>query len=239
MKKILMVSMVFLALLVGCKDSQMPVPKTQEVIIKIQSEAPTNVEVTENQIRKTMSIPYEEPTFPMGTIVIGDMAYYLLWTHINVTENQNLWKLFQIAKYKNIKKIWIYINSGGGNPFDGLAMADQVMRARTEGFTVTTEASGMVASAAIPIFIVGRPRIASEGTIFMIHPGKTWKFFAEEGKEDLIAQQKMFEIEESRYNELIVKNSKLSIEEVEKKTSKTTWFIAKQAKDWGFVDEIK
>lgn len=214
-----------------------PPPKPQEIVVKV--EGPGTVKETAEKVSRTMQVPYEEPQWPAQASAIGDTVYYTLWGGINTVEALNVWKTVQVAQHRKLSKLYIYINSGGGNAFDGLAISDMLLRASAEGISVTTEASGIVASAAVPIFAVGQHRMASEGTVFMIHQGKLFKFVAEEGRDDLLAQQKMMELEESRYNRLLEKHSNLSLEQIEKMCAKTTWFTAAQAKEWKLVDEIK
>lgn len=190
-------------------------------------------------IRKTMDIPYLEPEFDATAKQIGNTVYFPIWSFISGNDTLALWKTIQVAKHKKLSKLVIYINSGGGSAFDGLGVCDVILAAQRDGFNVTTEANGLVASAAVPIFAVGDTRISSPGTIFMIHEAALFKFFSEEKKGDLIAQTKMIELLETRYNELIAKRSKLTVKELQAKCKETTWFTASQALDWGIVDEIK
>lgn len=192
-----------------------------------------------NIIRKTQDIPYTEPEFDATAKQIGDTVYFPIWSYISGNDTLALWKTIYVAKHKNIKKLHIYINSGGGSAFDGLGLCDVILAAQKDGFEVVTEANGLVASAAVPIFVVGQKRIASPGTIFMIHEAQLFKFIADEKKGDLIAQTRMIELLEARYNELIAKRSKLSVAELQEKCKETTWFTAQQAFEWGLVDLIK
>lgn len=192
-----------------------------------------------NIVRKTMDIPYLEPEFDATAKQIGEVVYFPIWSHISGNDTLALWKTISVMKHKKLSKLYIYINSGGGSAFDGLGICDVILSAQQDGFEVTTEANGLVASAAVPIFVVGQKRIASPGTIFMIHEASLFKFISDEKKGDLIAQTKMIELLETRYNELIAKRSKLSVAELQAKCKETTWFTASQALEWGLVDEIK
>jgi ATP-dependent protease ClpP protease subunit len=192
-----------------------------------------------NIIRKTMDIPYLEPEFDATAKQIGDVVYFPIWSYISGNDTLALWKTVQVAKYKRLSKLVIYINSGGGSAFDGLGVCDVILAAQKDGFDVTTEANGLVASAAVPIFAVAQKRISSPGTIFMIHEASLFKFISDEKKSDLVAQTKMIDLLENRYNQLIASRSKLTVEELKTKCKETTWFTAEQAKEWGLVDEIK
>lgn len=190
-------------------------------------------------IRKTMDIPYLEPEFDSTARQIGNTVYFPIWSHISGADTLALWKTIQVAKHKKLSKLIIYINSGGGSAFDGLGVCDVMLAAQKDGFHITTEANGLVASAAVPIFAVGDKRISSPGTIFMIHEVSLFKFITDEKKGDLIAQTKMVDLLENRYNQLISRRSNLSVEDLQAKCRETTWFTAEEAKEWGLVDEIK
>lgn len=235
----ILVGVVLLAF-TGCVTANVAGPvKPQEVLVRVQGSGDVKAEPSDpDKVSRTMSIPYEGVKWPSNAHVIGDTAYYELWGGISTTEALDIWRTIKIAEHRKVGKLHIYINSGGGSAFDGLAIADMLIQAKGKGMAVTTEASGLVASAAVPIFAVGQKRIASEGTIFMIHEGKLLKFLTSEGKDDLISQQKMMDITEGRYNRLLQKHSKLSLEQIEKMSAKTTWFTSLEAQEWGLVDEV-
>jgi ATP-dependent protease ClpP protease subunit len=186
-----------------------------------------------------MDVPYLEPEFDATARQIGDTVYFPIWSCISGNDTLALWKAIQIAKYKKLSKLVIYINSGGGSAFDGLGVCDVILAAQKDGFYITTEANGLVASAAVPIFAVAQKRISSPGTIFMIHEASLFKFITDEKRSDLVAQTKMIDLLEGRYNQLISSRSKLSVDELKEKSRDITWFTAEQALEWGLVDEIK
>lgn len=200
---------------------------------------PDVVEEKDDGIKRVMDIPYLEPEFDATARQIGDTVYFPIWSYISGNDTLALWKAIQIAKYKKLSKLVIYINSGGGSAFDGLGVCDVILAAQKDGFYITTEANGLVASAAVPIFVVAQKRISSPGTIFMMHEASLFKFIADEKKSDLVAQTKMIELLEGRYNQLISNRSKLSLDQLKEKCRDTTWFTAAQALEWGLVDEIK
>ncbi|MBV6342816.1 Clp protease ClpP [Candidatus Magnetobacterium casense] len=224
--------------LCGCATSPSSQESVHRVIVTCENGKATEQQ-KEDAIKKVMTVPYTDPELPTGSYIIGDTGYFTLWAHIGTMDCLNLFKSIEVMKFKKIGKLHMLINSGGGSAFDGMALADLLIRASKDGMEVTCEASGVVASAAVPIFAVGTKRIASKGTIFMIHEGKLHKFLAAEGKDDLRSQQEMLDMEETRYNTILSERSKLSISEIEKMCKRTTWFTAEKAKEWGFVDEIK
>lgn len=242
MRRFALVAMVFAFIAMGCMSldvaKHQPNIKPQEVVLKVESTTDSKVSKAED-IQRVQEIPYDEPEFDGTCKLIGDTLFFPIWSYISAADTLALWRNLNIAKHKGITKLHIYVNSGGGSGFDGLGITDVLIGAQREGMEVTTEANGLVASSAVPIFAVGQHRTATAGTMFMIHEASLFKFIADEKRSDIISQAKMMEMLESRYNKLISDRSKLSIKDLEEKCKATTWFTAKEALEWGLVDEIK
>lgn len=230
-------------LLIGGCVTSTPVlpPPPQEVKITVQSatDAKVSVDKPEGKINRTMEVPNEDPTWPNNVMLVGDTLHYTLWAYIDTSDPLTFYKTIIVAKHRNINKVHLYINSGGGSAFAGLGFADSMLKAISDGFTITTEANGLVASAAVPIFAVGQKRTATRGTMFMVHEGKLFKLFSEESRSDLQSQKKMMDLIEDQYNSIIANHSKLTIEDIKQKCAATTWFTAEEAQKWGLVDELK
>ncbi len=104
---------------------------------------------------------------------------------------------------------------------------------------MTAHASGIVASAAVPVFAVSNRRLAAPGTIFMVHETSVWKWPGRETASDIRSQNKLMNLIRDRYIGKLVKYSKLSKKEWGELENKTTWFSAEKAKHWGIVDKIE
>lgn len=63
--------------------------------------------------------------------------------------------------------ITLIINSPGGSVYDGFAFIDRIMNSPC---VINTQAVGLVASAALPIFLAGEARSTGRHTTFMHHP---------------------------------------------------------------------
>ena len=151
-----------------------------------------------------------------------------------------MWKdLLYLQNETEVRELHIYFNSGGGNAFSGLSMADQLLRAQRNGFKVVAHASGIVASATIPIFAVCSERFAAESTMFMVHEASMFKFLTNESRSDLKSQTDMLDLLRSHYLEILANHTKLSADAWGAKEGKTTWFSANKALDWGLVDSIE
>ena len=74
--------------------------------------------------------------------------------------------------------------------------------------------------------------------MFMIHEGELMGASSASQK-DLKAQSKMMDLVESKYNDILIKRSSLTLEQILEKTDEITWFTARQAKKWGMVEEIR
>ena len=189
-------------------------------------------------IQRVMEIPNDSGELK-GCFVNNDTAFCSIWGGLSGWEARDMWSNITILKNKGIKKVNLYVNSGGGSAFSGMSIADTLRMAHNDGMIINTFASGLIASAAVPIFLAGGNRTASESTTFMIHRGKIFKMFSSESLEDLDAQKRMMELTEKQYIDFVAKRTNLTSEEIEDKLDKTTWFSAEQAKEWGFVDVIK
>jgi len=195
-------------------------------------------DVTKYKHIKTMEVKNEQGQLSDNVFLLDDTAYWTAWGGIGTHDAQNFWKDLIILKKRGVKNLWVYLNSPGGSAYDGLSFADMIKEAN-KYFNVTVEATGLVASAAIVILVAGEHRVARSNTIFMVHLGRIMKFFSEETIKDLEAQRRMMNLVAEMYNGVIKERTKLTLKEISAYCEKETWFSAKQAKEWGFIDEIK
>jgi len=231
---------VILVFLGGCVTTMPKVLPPQEVIINVKS-IDKAVEVAEEGKDELKEIPdgLGIPKYSNYVTLIDGVCYYDIWGNLSIFDSSCFVKDIILLNSRGIKKMLIYLNSGGGSGFAGLDYADAINEAIDKyGFDITIRASGIVASAAIPIFASANRRICTANTLFMIHKGKLFKFIAEETAKDLAAQKKMMDLIEERYVKILKKATTLTEKQIIDKTEFTTWFTAKEAKSWGLVDEI-
>jgi ATP-dependent protease ClpP protease subunit len=144
--------------------------------------------------------------------------------------------LTRIKDQTDYRDITFILNSGGGSAFSGLSMADLINRYQDEfGFTFSVRASGIVASAAVPVFAVCKNRYASPGTLFMVHEAALWKWPGRETSSDIIAQGELMKRLQKQYLTYLVNNSNLSLEQWQAKEKVTTWFTVSEAEEWGLL----
>jgi ATP-dependent protease ClpP protease subunit len=70
----------------------------------------------------------------------------------------------------DIKNIYVYISSEGGDVDSGCAIIDEINGAKTQGFKIHTIALGKAYSAAAYILTFGSVRYATENSSIMLHP---------------------------------------------------------------------
>jgi ATP-dependent Clp protease protease subunit len=232
-------------LFVSCASmpSNSPPPKPQEIVVKVQAADPTKVTVQEQQaerVNKSMEVPNPEGALSQLSFISKDKAFVKIFSGLSVADVTRLWNdLVVLENNTNIRDVNLFINSPGGDAFSGLALADQIERARRKGFKITAHASGIIASAAVPVFAVCNVRLAAPGTIFMVHEAALWKWPGRETASDIQSQNDLMHLLRDRYIGKLVDNSKLDKTKWEELEKKTTWFSANKALSWGLVDSIE
>jgi ATP-dependent protease ClpP protease subunit len=233
---------VFALFLIGCATmGPGPSPTPQEVIVKVQASDPAKVDVENgDRIAKSMEVPNQEGHLSQLSFISSDKAFVKIFSGLSVSDVTSLWNdLCVLENNTKIREVNLFINSPGGDAFSGLALADQIERARRKGFHITAHASGIIASAAVPVFAVCDVRLAAPGTIFMVHEAELWKWPGRETASDIRSQNELMHLLRDRYIGKLAMNSKLDRSKWEELENKTTWFNAEKAKDWGLVDKIE
>jgi ATP-dependent Clp protease protease subunit len=239
-KKIVLIT-VFGIILINCAAmGKQPAPPT-EVIVKVRVVKPANVDAkTGNNINKSMEVPNPEGSLSQLSFISNDKAFVKIFSGLSVSDVTRLWNdLVYLENSTNIREVNLFINSPGGDAFSGLALADQIERARRRGFHITAHASGIIASAAVPVFAACDVRLAAPGTIFMVHEASLWKWPGRETASDIRSQNELMVLLRERYIGKLANYSKLDRAKWEELENKTTWFSAEKAKKWGLVDKIE
>ena len=220
-------------------------PSIHEIIIKVEATEPTKVTIDDGQkdrVNKSMEIPNPEGELSSISFICQrtKKAFSKLFSGLSVTDVTRLWSdLIILENNTEIRDLNLFINSPGGDAFSGLALADQIERARRKGFKVTAHASGIIASAAVPVLAVCDVRLAAPETIFMVHEATLWKWPGRETASDIRSQNDLMHLLRDRYIGKLVDNSKLNKSKWQELEKKTTWFSANKALEWGLVDRIE
>jgi len=170
-------------------------------------------------------------------------AFVKVFSGLSVADVTRLWNdIVWLDENTEIREVELFINSPGGDAFSGLALADQIERAKRRGFTINAHASGIVASAAVPVFAVCSKRYVAYGTIFMVHEAALWKWPGRETASDIQSQNELMQLLRSQYIGKLVDNcnGKLDFEGWREMEKKTSWFSAEDAIDkYGIADEYE
>ena len=134
----------------------------------------------------------------------------------------------------NHDDIQIYINSPGGSITSGMAIYDTMNFVKSD---VSTICVGMAASMAAFLLSSGKKgkRYALENSEIMIHqPLGGVKGQATEIK---IAAERILKLK-AKLNKILAKNTKQSIQKIEKDTERDNFMEANEAKEYGIIDKI-
>ena len=134
----------------------------------------------------------------------------------------------------NHDDIQIYINSPGGSITSGMAIYDTMNFVKSD---VSTICVGMAASMAAFLLSSGKKgkRFALENSEIMIHqPLGGVKGQATEIK---IAAERILKLK-SKLNKILAKNTKQSIQKIERDTERDNFMEANEALDYGIIDKI-
>jgi ATP-dependent protease ClpP protease subunit len=241
LKKILLITLIF-SFAVGCASLGQPPKSTpQEVVVKVEASKPSQVNVDNgDRINRSMEVPNQEGHLSQLSFISKDKAFVKIFSGLSVSDVTRLWNdLCVLENNTKIRDVNLFINSPGGDAFSGLALADQIERAQRKGFRVTAHASGIIASAAVPVFAVCDVRLAAPGTIFMVHEAALWKWPGRETASDIRSQNELMHLLRERYIGKLATNSRLDKNKWEELENKTTWFSAEKAREWGLVDKIE
>jgi len=131
------------------------------------------------------------------------------------------------------KKINCRINSPGGSVFDGVAIYNAL---RNHEGGVTTYIDGLAASIASVIALAGDKVVMADSAMMMIH--NPWTLAMGDAGEMRKTADVLDQIKETLINAYAAKTGK-EREVIAADMEKETWFTARQAKDYGLVNEIE
>jgi ATP-dependent protease ClpP protease subunit len=173
------------------------------------------------------------------TFVTPKGAYIFLFSGISVVDYRNIASdLQKIEDYTDIKDVTMKINSPGGSAFDGLSIAGLIETYRKKGFNIRAEGAGIIASAAVPIFVACKERVLSKGTMLMVHEAALFKWPGRESASTIKTQDQMMTMLGNRYIDFMVRNTTTPRIEWAKMIKETTWMLPEKAVELGMADSI-
>jgi ATP-dependent protease ClpP protease subunit len=169
-KKIVLIT-IFGIILISCAAMGKQSAPSRQVIVKVQTADPATVDAkTGDNINKSMEVFNPEGHLSQMSFIAKDKAFIKIFSGLSVADVTRLWSdLIFLENNTSVRDVNLFINSSGGDAFSGLALADQIECAKRRGVHITAHASGIIASAAVPVFAASDIRLASPGTIFMVH----------------------------------------------------------------------
>jgi len=132
------------------------------------------------------------------------------------------------------KEISLYINSPGGSVTSGLAIYDTMLFVRPD---VATYCVGQASSMGALLLCAGtkNKRFALPNSRIMIH--QPWGGI-QGAAEDISRHAKEILNLRERLNEILSKHSGQLLEKIQKDTDRDYFMSAKEAKDYGLIDEV-
>lgn len=249
MKRLTLLTIITLAIsLIGCAGlQQKPEPQLTEHLVKIEvitkDGVPVEVVAKEgDQITKSMSV--RKPGFELSRIsaIYGKKLYIKLFSGLSVADVTRAWTDMLIASeeygFTKGSEVHLFIDSPGGDAFSGLALADLIEFYKKQGWIFIAHGTGIIASAAVPIFAVCNETHSTAATIFMVHEAALWKWPGRESASDIRAQGKLMDLLQGLYLNKLVANSNLTLDQWILLEAKTSWFDSKEAKKMGILDYI-
>lgn len=164
-----------------------------------------------------------------------DDRIILLHGEINSSNTSKCIENIILLSEESEEPIRLYINSSGGNVYDGFGLVGIIESLKVP---LHTFAFGQIMSMALPIFASGKVRYSSPYTTYMYH-GIAWNTHYEKlewHKQETLEGDRIQGI----FDKIILKRSKIekSILDNVKHTKSEWYFDTSQAKKMGLVDHI-
>lgn len=133
---------------------------------------------------------------------------------------------------QNNNEITIYINSPGGSVYDGLAIYDTIHMIKS---SVKTVCIGLAASMASILLTAGTKRYALPHSRIMIH--QPLGGVKGQASDIVITANEITKIKDE-LNQILATKTGQSLDKIYKDTDRDFYMTAKEAKDYGIIDDI-
>lgn len=247
MKNTIMVVMSLLLLVVvGCATQpQVMEPVEHKITIEVITKDGDPVAVVAkdgDKVMRSMSIRKEGYELSNLSAIYGKKLYIKLFSGLSVADVTRAWNDMIVAieeyNFGEGSEVHLFIDSPGGDAFSGLALADLIEGYQKKGIKFVAHGTGIIASAAVPIFAVCDETHATPATIFMVHEAALWKWPGRESASDIRAQSALMDLLQGLYLDKLVKNSNLDLDSWILLEAKTSWFSTQKAMEIGILDYI-
>jgi ATP-dependent protease ClpP protease subunit len=243
MKKLFVLFMV-LFFLAGCAG-QMPAPTNLAVAPPVKADVTITIVQDGNGvaikaradgqskiIHKSMEVRNPGLQLSPLSAISGDKLFVKIFSGLSVADVTRFWNdLIYLENETDLTDVIMFIDSPGGDAFSGLALADTIEKYQKKGFHFTAHATGIIASAAVPVFAVCDERRATQATIFMVHEAALWKWPGRETASDIRTQGKLMDLLQKLYLNKLMLHSNLDFDAWVQLEKATSWFGVKTEGD--------
>ena len=178
--------------------------------------------------------PRGERAYDIYSRLLQDRIIFIGGPIVDPLANAVIAQLLFLEQQDPKKDIKIYINSPGGSVTAGLAIYDTMQYVKPD---VATICLGIAASMSATLLAAGAKgkRFALPNSEVLIHQ----VMGGAEGQaiEIEIAARQILRVK-SKINAILAKHTNQKIEKIEKDTDRDFWMEAKEAKDYGIIDQI-
>lgn len=166
----------------------------------------------------------------------GDIGpgYYDWWTDTYHEENSAEMVKNKLNEFNQVKEINVYINSYGGDVFEGTAIANQLRRSKAK---VNVFVDGFACSVASVIAMAGDKVYMPKNAVMMLH--NMWTVVSGNANElRKIADDLDILMEANKTIYLEKAGDKITEDELSEMIDDETWLTAEQCLAYGFCDEV-
>lgn len=142
-------------------------------------------------------------------------------------------KLVRDALEGITNEVVIYLNSNGGDVFQGVEMYNYL---KNHPSKITVEVTGVAASAATFLVAGADEVIMDTGTTMMIHEASTYVWG---NKGDIQKTLKELEAVDESIMNIYIEKTGQTAEQITQWMEDEKWFTAQEAVDYGFADRVK
>lgn len=135
-----------------------------------------------------------------------------------------------------VKTVNVYVNSGGGQVVEAMAIHDYMKTLQKNGVTVNTYGRGLIASAATYILMSSSNSNISKNSWFMVHNVSGGIYGDVNEIENYAVTMRKFN---DQITDFYSSHTGLSNTVVKNMMNKETWFTGQEAKDKGFVKNVE
>lgn len=139
----------------------------------------------------------------------------------------------EVKKIGMVDVINVFINSPGGDVFDGVAMFNILKRNKAK---IVVEIDGLAASIASVIAMAGNEIRMAENAMMMIH--NPWGMVVGDATDMRKAADEMDKVRDSAIITAYVNQSGMDEKDIIELMDAETWMSAEEAQEYGLIDEI-